>query len=328
MFKAIYVDKVRGEYTATLAELDEQSLPAGDVSIAVDYSTLNYKDALAITGKAPIVKKFPMVAGIDLAGSVLESRDQRFSKGQKVLVNGWGLGEDHWGGLAQRASVKADWLTPLPEPLSTRDAMNLGTAGFTAMLCVKALEKQGVTPEQGDILVTGATGGVGSVAIYLLAKRGFRVVASTGHGSEHEYLQNLGAADIVDRDTLSQPGQPLSKQRWAGAVDVVGSHTLANICASMKYGGVVTACGLAQGMDFPASVAPFILRGVHLIGINSVYCPHEQRLDAWQSLAADWNADIFASVTQMVSLADAIPKARELLENKIRGRIVVDVGGE
>ncbi len=327
MFKAIIIDRKGERSVANLSEFDEASLPADEVSVDVEYSTLNYKDALAITGRAPIVKQFPMVAGIDLAGTILDSRDDRYRKGQKVLVNGWGLGEDHWGGLAQRARVKGKWITPLPESLSTRDAMALGTAGFTAMLCVKALEKQGVTPQQGEILVTGASGGVGSVALYLLAKRGFQVIASTGHRNETDYLRKLGATEIMDRNDLGKPGPPLAKQRWAGAVDVAGSHTLANICAGMRHNGVVAACGLAQGMDFPASVAPFILRGVRLIGINSVYASHEQRQEAWQSLALDWNADIFAEITQTIGLADVIAKARELLDNKIRGRIVVDVNG-
>jgi len=327
MFKAITIDREREQYVVKLAELDETALPAHDVSVDVEYSTLNYKDALAITGRAPIVKQFPMVAGIDLAGIILDSRDDRYRKGQKVLVNGWGLGEDHWGGLAQRARVKADWITPLPEPLSTWDAMALGTAGFTAMLCVKALETQGVTPDQGEILVTGATGGVGSIAILLLAKRGFQVIASTGHRNEADYLQKLGAAEIIDRDDLGKPGPPLAKQRWAGAVDVAGSHTLANICAGMRHNGAVAACGLAQGMDFPGSVAPFILRGIRLIGINSVYASHGQRQDAWQSLARDWDADVFGGITQTINLADVIAKASELLDNKIRGRIVVDVSG-
>ncbi len=325
MFNAIMVNKAGDEYTATLANVEERDLPAGDVTVAVEYSTLNYKDALAITGRGPIVRRFPMVAGIDLAGTVLESTNHGYSVGQKVLVNGWGLGEDHWGGLAQRARVKADWLTPVPAPLSTRDAMSLGTAGFTAMLCVQALEHQGVTPEQGDVLVTGATGGVGSVAVHLLGKRGYRVIACTGHGSEKNYLLQLGAADVIDRAELDKPGQPLGKQRWAGAVDVAGSHTLANICASLRYGGVVAACGLAQGMDLPASVAPFILRGIRLIGINSVYCPVHERNAAWTALARDWHPDAFDDVVHTVGLAEAIPQARALMDNKIRGRILVDV---
>ena len=262
MFKAIHITKTDDQYTAALTDLDEQALPEGDVTVAVEYSTLNYKDALAITNKAPVVRRFPMVPGIDFAGTVVDSADERFTAGDKVLLNGWGVGETHWGGLAQRAKVKADWLLPVPQNLTTADVMGRGTAGYTATLCVQALEKQGVTPDKGEILVTGAAGGVGSVALYLLAKRGYQVVASSGRPEEKAYLEGLGASEIIDRDTLNQPGGPLAKERWAGAVDVVGSHTLANVCASTRYGGVVTACGLAQGMDLPASVAPFILRGV------------------------------------------------------------------
>ena len=325
MFKAIYVDRVDEAYSSRLVELDEQSLPEGEVKVAVGHSTLNYKDALAITGKGPVMRKFPMVAGIDFAGTVLESQDQRFSLGQPVLATGWGLGEDYWGGLAQRARVPADWLTPIPEPLNSHAAMALGTAGFTAMLCVQALQKQGVTPDKGPVVVTGATGGVGSVAVYLLAKRGYEVVASTGHTDDEGYLRMLGAGDIIDRQLLAKPGQPLAKQRWAGAVDVAGGHTLANICASMRHGGVVAACGLAESMELHTSVAPFILRGVQLIGINSVYCPAADRQKAWQQLATDWDPAIFFEVIQTIGLADTIAKAGDLLGGKIRGRIVVDV---
>ncbi|NIB43510.1 oxidoreductase [Pseudomaricurvus alkylphenolicus] len=325
MFKAIKVDKGNSGYTATLEEIDEKMLPEGEVTVSVEYSTLNYKDALAITGKSPVVRSFPMVPGIDFSGTVVSSRDSKFSEGDRVLLNGWGVGENHWGGLSQRARVKADWLLPLPEELSTEDAMGLGTAGYTAMLCVKALAEHGVRPEHGDILVTGAAGGVGSVALYLLAKRGYRVVASTGRSADSEYLTELGASEIIDREELNKPGKPLGKERWVGAVDVVGSHTLANICASTKYGGVVTACGLAQGMELPASVAPFILRGVSLVGIDSVYCPLEKRKAAWADLAKELDVVRLQSVTETIGLSETVSKAQALLDGKIRGRLVVDV---
>lgn len=325
MFNAIQINKDDNGYTAKLAQLDNEQLPEGEVTVAVEYSTLNYKDGLAITGSSPVVRSFPMTPGIDFAGTVEESSSPDFKVGDKVLLNGWGVGEAHPGGLAQRARVKADWLIPLPEAFSAQQAMGLGTAGYTAMLCVQALEQQGVTPDMGDIIVTGAAGGVGSVAIYLLSQRGYRVVASTGRPEDAEYLKDLGAAEIIDRNELSEKGRPLGKERWAGAVDAVGSHTLANICASTKYGGVVTACGLAQGMDFPATVAPFILRGVSLIGIDSVQCPRDRRQAAWDALAKEWDVKKLDSVTTVIGLGDAIEQAQRLLGGKVRGRIVVDV---
>jgi acrylyl-CoA reductase (NADPH) len=325
MFRALVINKDEAGYRTELKELDESALPPGEVTVAVAYSTLNYKDGLAITGKSPVVRSFPMVPGVDFAGTVMDSSDPRYAPGDPVLLNGWGVGESHWGGLAEKARVKADWLLPLPPGLSARDAMGLGTAGYTAMLCVQALEKHGVTPDKGEVVVTGATGGVGSVAVFLLAKRGFRVVAVTGRTADESYLKSLGAAEILDRETLNKPGRPLAKERWAGAVDAVGSHVLANVCAAMKYRGVVAACGLAQGMDFPASVAPFILRGVTLVGIDSVQCPIPERREAWAALAREWQPEHLQQVSQVIGLADAIPKAAELLEGKVRGRLVVDV---
>ena len=325
MFKAILIEKDEAGYRAGLTEVDEARLPEGDVTVRVAYSTLNYKDALAITGKGPVVRSFPMVPGIDLVGTVEESRHAELRAGDTVVLNGWGVGETHWGGLAQRARVKGDWLVPLPAAYSPRQAMAIGTAGYTAMLCVMALERHGVTPERGEILVTGAAGGVGSVAVALLAKLGFTVVASTGRPQEADYLRTLGAADIVDRAQFSAPGKPLARERWAGAVDTVGSHTLANVCASMKYRGVVAACGLAQGMDLPATVAPFILRGVTLAGVDSVYCPRPERLEAWQRLARDLDARRLELIAHEIGLAEAIPVAADLLAGKVRGRVIVDV---
>lgn len=325
MFQGILITKDEAGYAAKLQTLDESQLPAGEVTVAVAYSTLNYKDGLAITGKSPVVRNFPLVPGIDFAGTVEQSSDPRYKPGDKVLLNGWGVGEVHSGGLAQKARVKADWLLPLPAPLTEHDAMALGTAGYTAMLCVQTLERHGVTPDKGEVIVTGAAGGVGSVAVYLLAKRGYTVVAATGRRSDEAYLRGLGASDIVDRADLDKPGRPLAKERWAGAVDVVGSHVLANVCASMKYRGVVAACGLAQGMDFPATVAPFILRGVTLAGVDSVYCPIAERKAAWEALAKEWDPQKLAPLTRTIGLGEAIPAAAELLEGKVRGRLVVDV---
>lgn len=324
MFKGILIEK-DDQYKASLQTIDESTLPEGDVSVAVSHSTLNYKDALAITGKAPVVRHFPMIPGIDLAGVVESSSAGRFKPGDKVLLNGFGVGETHCGGLAQKAVLKSDWLIPLPEAFSPAQAMAIGTAGYTAMLCVLALEKHGVTPDKGDILVTGANGGVGSFAIALLAKLGYTVVASTGRANEADYLKKLGASDIIDRQSLSEPGKPLGKERWAGAVDSVGSHTLANVCAGMKYGGVVAACGLAQGMDFPATVAPFILRGVTLAGIDSVMRPLEDRVEAWERLAALINHDMLSEISDEIGLSDVVSTAGELLKGNVRGRVVVDV---
>lgn len=326
MFNALLVEKDDSGYRTSFQELDEGRLPADDVRISVEYTTLNYKDALAITGKSPIARIFPLVPGIDLAGTVESSKDPRFKAGDKILINGWGMGENHWGGLSQKACVPGDWPVPLPSGVDFREAMAIGTAGYTAMLCVMALQRQGVTPEQGEIIVTGAAGGVGSVAVAVLATLGYRVAASTGRQEEADYLRALGATDIIDRNTLSAPGKPLAKARWAGAVDSVGSHTLANVCAAIKDEGVVAACGLAQGMDFPASVAPFILRGVSLMGINSVLCSQERRLEAWKRLATELDKKKLALITgPVIGLREALGVADSLLAGKVRGRVVVDV---
>lgn len=325
MFKGILIDKVEGALSALVTEIDEASLPEGDVTIAVDYSTLNYKDALAINKGAPVVRSFPMVPGIDLVGTVIESSNPEYKSGDKVLLNGWGVGEGHWGGLAEKARLKAEWLVPLPEAFDGKTAMAIGTAGYTAMLCVMALERQGVKPEDGEILVTGAAGGVGSVAIAVLAKLGYTVIALTGRPEEKEYLMSLGASDIMPREELSEPGRPLARERWAGVVDVVGSNVLANACASTKYGGTVTACGLAGGMDLPATVAPFILRGVTLAGVDSVMAPRELRLEAWRRLAEDLDPSKLGAIAQEISLDQAIEASSQILAGKLRGRVVVKV---
>ena len=325
MFKGILITKGDAGYKAELQNIEETVLPDGDVRVQVEWSTLNYKDGLAITGKGPVVRKFPMVPGIDLAGTVETSSHADYKAGDRVVLNGWGVGETHWGGLAQKARLKGDWLVPLPAAFSEKQAVAIGTAGYTAMLCVLALEKQGVKQTDGEIVVTGAAGGVGSVAIAVLAKLGYTVVAVSGRPEETAYLKELGAAEVLDRSLFSAPGKPLGKERWAGAVDVVGSHTLANICATTKYRGVVTACGLAGGMDFPSSVAPFILRGVTLVGIDSVMCPRPERLVAWQRLGTDLDVAKLGLITHEVSLAEAIPTAAQLMDGKVRGRVVVDV---
>ena len=324
-YQAPQIEKTDAGYRCTLQTLDDSALPEGDVTVQVDYSTINYKDGLAITGKSPVVRKFPLTPGIDLAGTVIDRQHPLFKAGYKVVLNGWGVGESHSGGLAQKARLKGDWLVKLPDAFTPRQAMAIGTAGYTAMLCVMALQKHGVTPDKGDILVTGAGGGVGSVGIALLAKLGYRVVASTGRMQEADYLRQLGAADVMDRAELSAPGKPLAKERWAGVVDTVGSHTLANACASTKYGGVVTACGLAQGMDFPSSVAPFILRGVTLAGIDSVMAPRAVREAAWARLAQDLDTAQLERMTREVGLADAIGLGAEILAGQVRGRVVVNV---
>ncbi|MBI2242030.1 MAG: oxidoreductase [Magnetospirillum gryphiswaldense] len=325
MFKAILIEKDDAGYRAGLTDIAEDRLPEGDVLVRVDYSTLNYKDGLAITGKGPVVRSFPMVPGIDLAGQVEASSHKDYKPGDQVVLNGWGVGETHWGGLAQKASLKGDWLVPLQAPFTPAQAMAIGTAGYTAMLCVMALERQGITPEKGEVLVTGAVGGVGSVAVAVLAKLGYCVAASTGRPQEAEYLKSLGAAEIIDRNTLSSPGKPLAKERWAAAVDSVGSHTLANVCAQMRYGGVVAACGLAQGMDLPASVAPFILRGVTLAGVDSVYRPRDQRIEAWKRLAQDLDVSKLDAITSTIGLGQVVETAGRLLAGQVRGRVVVDV---
>lgn len=325
MFQAILISKTDAGQSAQVTGVDDAQLPEGDVTVRVEYSTVNYKDGLAITGKGPVVRKFPMVPGIDLAGTVEASADPEWKPGDRVVLNGCGIGEAHWGGLSQRARVKGAWLVRLPPPLSSRQAMAIGTAGYTAMLCVLALERHGLAPGDGEVLVTGASGGVGSVAVALLAKLGFKVVASTGRAAEAEWLRGLGAAEVVDRATLSAPGKPLQKERWAGVVDAVGSHTLANACATTRYRGAVAACGLAQGMDFPATVAPFILRGVTLYGIDSVMAPRPLRIEAWSRLARDLDPAKLEAITREIPLAGAIPAASEILAGQVRGRLVVDV---
>ena len=325
MFNAILIDKTDTGQTVAVARLDEAQLPEGDVTIDVGYSTLNYKDGLAITGNSPVVRKFPMIPGIDLAGTVRDSRHADWKAGDQVVLNGWGVGETHWGGLAQVARLNGDWLVPLPDAFTPAQAMAIGTAGYTAALCVDALVAAGVTPDQGEVLVTGATGGVGSVAVALLKKLGFTVAGSTGKASEADYLRQLGADSVIDRAELSAPGRAMGKERWAGVVDSVGSHTLANACATTKYGGAIAACGLAQGADFPATVMPFILRGVRLLGIDSVMAPKPRRLAAWARLARDLDPALLGVIATEIGLAEAIPAAADLLAGKVRGRIVVDV---
>lgn len=327
MFKAILIDKHDDKQQVGLETLDESRLPEGDVTVKVDCSTLNYKDALAITGKGPVVRTFPMVPGIDLAGTIEHSTSEAFAPGDAVLLNGWGVGETHWGGLAEKARLDSRWLIPLPSAFTPQQAMAIGTAGYTAMLSVIALEQRGVTPDQGEVLVTGANGGVGSYAIALLARLGFRVVASTGRLEESDYLKELGAERVIDRAELSEPGRPLAKERWAGAIDSVGSHTLANVLASTRYGGSVTACGLAQGMDLPASVAPFILRGVNLAGIDSVMRPYADRVEAWRRLGELLVPEQLDAITRTVALEDAIEAADDLLAGRVRGRMVVAMSG-
>ena len=322
--KAIYLTK-DPEFRAQVADLDESQLPAGNVTLRVEYSTINFKDGLAITNKSPVVRTWPMVAGIDGAGVVEASDYPAWRAGDRVVLNGWGAGETHWGCLAQKARLKGEWLVKIPDALTTKHAMAIGTAGYTAMLCAMALERQGVPKDRGDILVTGAAGGVGSVAIAILSGWGYRVVASTGRLQETEYLQSLGAAEVIDRRTLSEPGKPLQKERWAGVIDSVGSHTLANACAQTMPNGVVAACGLAQGMDFPSTVAPFILRGVTLAGINSVYVPSEMRSDAWARLAKSLDLAKLEAMTDEIALADALALAPKILAGQVRGRVVVDV---
>jgi acrylyl-CoA reductase (NADPH) len=324
MFKAVLIEKDAQSYRAGIQSLDEARLPAGDVTVRVGYSTLNYKDALAITGYGPVVRQFPMVPGIDFAGTVEHSGDSSYIVGDKVLLNGWGVGESHWGGLAQIARVKGEWLIPLPTAFTARQAMAIGTAGYTAMLCVIALQRHGVTPGSGEILVTGAAGGVGSVAVAVLSKLGFRVAAVTGRPAEADFLRQLGAAEILERAQFAAPGKPLAKERWAGAIDVVGSHTLANVCASLRYGGVVAACGLAGGMDFPATVAPFILRGITLAGVDSVMRPRSDRLEAWRRLTQDLDIKKLDLLTEEIGLSQATERAALFLQGQIRGRIVVN----
>ncbi|HOA93886.1 MAG TPA: MDR family oxidoreductase [Quisquiliibacterium sp.] len=328
MFKALYLQN-EGGFSASLRELDDAALAAnagdGDVVVRVQYSTLNFKDGLAITNKSPVVRKWPMVPGIDGAGVVESSTHAGFKPGDTVVLNGWGVGETHWGCLAQKARLKGDWLIKLPASLNARQAMAIGTAGYTAMLCALALARDGVTKDSGEVLVTGAAGGVGSVAVAILAGWGYKVVASTGRPAEAEYLKALGASEVIDRKTLSEPGKPMQRERWAGVVDCVGSHTLANAIAQTKYRGTVTACGLAQGMDLPSSVAPFILRGVRLLGIDSVMCPMPFRQEAWQRLATDLDLAKLERMTTEIGLSEALTQAGNVLAGQVRGRLVVDV---
>ncbi|GAA0556152.1 MDR family oxidoreductase [Rheinheimera aquimaris] len=325
MFKGVLIEKDEQGYRAALRDIDDTLLMDGDTLIKVAYSTLNYKDALAITGKAPVVRKFPLIPGIDLAGTVISCSSGKFKAGDEVLLNGFGVGEVHSGGLAQKTQLQSMWLIALPKTLSAKQAMAIGTAGYTAMLCVMALEKHGVKPDSGEVLVTGANGGVGSYAIAILAKLGYSVVAATGRMAEAQYLTALGASEIIDRHTLSEPGKPLAKERWAGVVDSVGSHTLVNACASTKYGGIVAACGLAQGMDLPGSVAPFILRGVTLAGIDSVMRPLHDRIEAWDRLAKVLSANTLEQVSTEIGLAQVCDTAQRLLDGQVRGRILVNV---
>ena len=325
MFKGILITKDESGYKAAVQQIDDAVLPEGDVTVRVEWSTLNYKDGLALTGKAPVVRRFPMVPGIDFAGTVSASSNPAWKAGDRVVLNGWGVGETHSGGLAQRARVKGDWLVALPAGLTTRQAMAIGTAGYTAMLCVMALQGHGLKPDSGDILVTGANGGVGSVAIALLSKLGYRVIASTGRLNDADALKALGAAEVIDRAELSAPGKPLGKERWAGAVDAVGSHTLANACAATRYNGTVVACGLAQGMDFPATVAPFILRGVTLAGIDSVLQPYDARRAAWSRIADTFDLAAYGSLVAEIGLEQLPDAAERILAGQVRGRTIVSL---
>jgi acrylyl-CoA reductase (NADPH) len=325
MFQALLLTQENKRTIATLGPVDESLLPAGDVDVRIEYSTLNYKDALAVTGRGVVVRQWPMVPGIDLAGVVEASRDPAWKAGDRVVVTGWGLGETRFGGLARKARLEPGFLLALPASTSTRDAMVIGTAGFTAVLCVMALRKHGVEPSTGEVLVTGAAGGVGSIAVALLSGLGYRVAASTGRPQEADYLKGLGAAEIVDRASLAAPGKPLQAERWAGVVDTVGSHTLANACAATKWNGAVAACGLAQGADFPSTVMPFILRGITLYGINSVIVPNPLRREAWDLMAQHLHADQLAAMTVEIGLSDVIGYCDGLIDGNVRGRTVVDV---
>jgi len=325
MFKAMLIEKSGRGVDAQVVELDESELPSGEVTLAVEYSSLNYKDALAITGKAPVVRHYPMVPGIDLAGRVEASSDPRWQAGDRVLVNGFGIGESHWGGLAQKARVKADWLVAIPPAFTTLQAASIGTAGYTAMLCVMALERHGVRPADGEVLVTGANGGVGGVAVALLASLGYTVVAATGRLDAPERLQALGAARLIDRNELATPGRTLGAERWAGAIDSLGSQTLVNVCASLRYRGVAVSCGRAQGLDFPGTVAPFILRGITLVGVDSVHTPLDERQDAWRRLAETLDTAKLGHIAELIGLAETKSKADELLSGWVRGRLAVDV---
>jgi acrylyl-CoA reductase (NADPH) len=324
-FRAVLIDKTGDAQQTELVTLAPSELMPGDVTVAVSHSTVNYKDGLVLTGRAPVVRRFPMIPGVDLAGTVIESLNPAFRSGESVLLNGFGLGETHFGGYAEIARVKSEWLVPLPPEFTAADAMAIGTAGYTAMLSVMALEDAGIMPEKGPVLVTGASGGVGSVAIALLARLGYEVIASTGRTEGTEYLKQLGASGVIPRTECSGEAKPLSKERWAGAIDSVGSKTLANVLASTKYGGAVAACGLAQGMDLPASVAPFILRGVSLLGIESVYMPMPRRRQAWARLAGDLDREKLQLMTRAIGLGDVFAAAEDILAGRVRGRLIVDL---
>jgi acrylyl-CoA reductase (NADPH) len=324
-FKAIVIDKAEGGQSVRLSDFDEKDLMDGDVTVRVEWSTLNYKDGLALTGKAPVVRRFPMIAGVDFAGTVESSSHPAWRAGDNVILNGWGLGETHLGAYAQQARVKGDWLVRLPASMSARDAMAIGTAGYTAMLAVMALERAGITPARGPVVVTGAAGGVGSVAVALLAKLGHAVTASTGRPAEAPYLKGLGAAEVIERKELSGPARPLAKERWAGGIDTVGSTTLANVLAMTRYGGSVAACGLAGGLDLPVTVAPFILRGISLLGIDSVMCPLPLRQEAWRRLETELDRGKIAAMTSEIALADVVDAGRRIVEGQVRGRIVVRI---
>ncbi|MCO5059022.1 MAG: oxidoreductase [Rhizobiaceae bacterium] len=325
-FKALLISRDEDKkQSIDWAEMTDDQLMAGDVTVAVEATTVNYKDGLAITGAAPVVRKFPLIPGIDFAGTVISSENPDWKPGDKVVLNGWGVGETHHGAYAGRARVKGDWLVPLPDGMSAREAMAVGTAGYTAMLCILALERHGIDPARGPVVVTGAAGGVGSVAVAVLSKLGYQVVASTGREAEHGYLKDLGAAEIIDRAELSGPAKPLARERWAGGVDAVGSHTLANVLSMTSYGGAVAACGLAQGMDLPTSVAPFILRGVSLLGIDSVMAPKEIRMEAWRRIASDFDRDKLAAITTVMPFEDVIKTAGDIIAGSVRGRLVIEM---
>jgi acrylyl-CoA reductase (NADPH) len=325
-FKAIVIDKAEAGQNVGLKDFDDKDLMDGDVTVGVEWSTVNYKDGLAVTGKAPVVRRFPMIAGVDFAGTVEASSHPGWKPGDKVIANGWGLGETHLGAYAEKARVKGDWLVRLPASMSARRAMAIGTAGYTSMLSVMALERAGLAPARGPVIVTGAAGGVGSVAVAILAKLGYHVIASTGRPAEAAYLKGLGAAEVIDRKELSGPPRPLAKERWAGGIDAVGSTTLANVLSMTRYGGAVAACGLAGGMDLPGSVAPFILRGVWLLGIDSVMCPLPLRQQAWQRLETDLDGDKIAAMTSEIGLGEVIEAGKRIVEGQVRGRLVVKIG--
>eukprot|EP01037_Dinobryon_pediforme_P013778 gene13778-13896_t len=322
-FKAIQINKADAGQTVGIVELNDSDLMEGDVTVRVSHSTMNYKDGLAITGKSPVVRRFPMIPGVDFAGIVESSDNPAFKAGDAVILNGWGCGETHLGGYAQKARVKGEWLVPMPQGLTAAQAMAIGTAGYTAMLCIMALERFGLAPAQGPVVVTGAVGGVGSVSVAVLAKLGWHVIAVTGRPEEADYLKSLGASEIIERKELSSPGRPLAKERWIAGVDSVGSHTLANVLASTRYGGAIAACGLAQGLDLPATVAPFILRNVALLGVESVMCPKAMRIEAWNRLVQDLDLVKLATITHDIAFEDIIPTAQALLDGKVRGRVVV-----